>query len=88
MDEYRDETKNQWTRAGEIKELTDKGGPILFLNQFSPMDVKQHKFGTCWVLASLAALAENDYRVRKLFNSLEPNPDGSYDVIFCCDGYR
>ena len=42
MDKYRDEKKYQWTRAGEIKELTDKEGPVLFLNQFSPMDVKQH----------------------------------------------
>lgn len=42
MDKYRDEKKYQWTRAGEIKELTDKEGPVLFLNKFSPMDVKQH----------------------------------------------
>ena len=52
----------------------------LFVDGVSPKDVDQGAIGTCWILASLAAIAHRDpERIKELITD---NGDGSYTVHF------
>ncbi|GAG05243.1 unnamed protein product, partial [marine sediment metagenome] len=65
-------------RRGRSKPKYRKVEGDLFLNGVRPDDVDQKDIGTCWILASLAAIAHRDpERIEEL---ITPNNDGSYTV--------
>lgn len=56
-----------WKRPGRGEGLYDRLGVKLF-GSVSPNDIEQGGVGDCWLLATVAALAEFPAMVRKLFN--------------------
>lgn len=54
----------------------------------SPNDINQGQLGDCWLLSSIACLAEFPEAVRKLFVSREANEKGVYTVLLFDTGLR
>ena len=54
--------------------------PTLFSNKISPKDIEQGMLGDCYLLASLAALAERPDRIYNLFLLQEDNELKYYSV--------
>lgn len=52
--------------------------PEFVSGKIEPSDVLQGSIGDCYFLSSIAALAEEDFRIKNLFPSLEINPYGIY----------
>jgi hypothetical protein len=61
------------------KRLKDIIPNAIFVNdKIDPADILQGSLGDCYFLSALAALAEQDYRVKSIFPKLEVNPNGFY----------
>lgn len=86
------EAKYSWRRPADFLAGL---GPRVFLDGLVPADVQQGSLGNCWLMCSLAALAEFPPLVRQLFHqpwSAEEregpshDPDGFYDLRLCKHG--
>ena len=44
----------------------------------SPQDILQGELGNCYFLSAIAALAQNNYRLKNIFQSLQMNKNGIY----------
>jgi calpain-15 len=63
----------------EWKRITDIFPDAKFVaEKINPSDIVQGKIGDCYFLCAIAALAENDFRIKNLFPNLEMNPWGIY----------
>ena len=52
--------------------------PEFVKGQIEPADILQGSVGDCYFLSAIAALAENDFRIKNLFVDLRVNPMGIY----------
>lgn len=46
--------------------------------QIEPGDILQGSIGDCYFLSAISAIAENDFRIKNIFPSLEINKYGIY----------
>ena len=73
----------QWRRPEEFIE----GESRIFDDRIKYDDIQQGQLGDCWLMCSLAAIAENEVLVRDLFDLEESRPEvGTYVVRLCKDG--
>lgn len=64
-----------WTRLSEIRD-----NPVLF-NEEDPFDIDQGGLGNCWLIGTMAALAEYQPYLRDhIFVSKDVPPDGRYQI--------
>lgn len=68
-----DISKVQWLRVSELMK-----NPVFVRDRIQPSDILQGVLGDCYLLSSLAALAEQEYRIKSVFPSLEISPYGIY----------
>ena len=54
----------------------------LFSGGITPSDICQGGLGDCWLLAALAALAEQPHYIRSIFLTSQLNPRGKYQLRF------
>lgn len=47
-------------------------------DNFTPSDILQGKIGNCYFLSAVAGLAEEPYRIKKLFPNTTLNKNGIY----------
>ena len=67
--------------------VDQRENPPVFGDKIRYDDIAQGQLGDCWLMCSLAAIAENDVLVRDLFDLRECNPStGTYVVRLCKDG--
>jgi len=52
--------------------------PQFVSDKIEPSDILQGSLGDCYFLSAIAALSENDFRIKNLFPDLEINPYGIY----------
>lgn len=71
-----------WKRIPEL--LTQQ--PVLFDSKIEPSDVITGHEGDCYMLSSLAALAEYPDIIRRIFRGQTANPEGLYKVSLRVDG--
>lgn len=64
-----------WKRSGEVYK-----NPQLFEGKIEPNDILQGNLGDCYLLSTLAAIAEYPNRIKRLFISPETNQNGIYAV--------
>ena len=64
-----------WKRANEVFK-----NPQLFEGKVEPNDIMQGNLGDCYLLSTLAAIAEDASRIKKLFISTDTSPEGIYAV--------
>mmetsp|Transcript_144115 Transcript_144115/g.268472 ORF Transcript_144115/g.268472 Transcript_144115/m.268472 type:complete len:557 (+) Transcript_144115:67-1737(+) len=70
-----------WQRIGQIKEIKEKKEEVeLFKNGIKPSDVIQGYVGDCWLLAAMAALAENPETIKALFIDKTEQASGVYRI--------
>jgi len=60
-----DFSKVKWLRVSELMKK-----PKFVNDSIQPSDILQGVLGDCYFLSSLAALAEQDYRIKNIFPSL------------------
>jgi hypothetical protein len=72
-----------WKR---IPELLTHQQPVLFDNKIEPSDVITGHEGDCYMLSSLATLAEYPDIIRRIFRGQLYNPEGLYKVSLRVDG--
>jgi calpain-15 len=58
----------------------------LFKGDIDPNDILQGGLGTCYLLCSIASLAERPERIKKLFVNTQKNKQGIYGVKIFRDG--
>ena len=78
----------QWRRVKDIlltEEEIQQGEEIkhIFSDGITPMDVKQGKLGNCWLLSSIASLAEFPRLVQRVILIKEANKHAYYKVKLC-----
>ena len=73
--------KAQWKRISEF--LTNQ---TLFDDKIEPNDVIHNNVGDCYLLSSIAALAENPEIIKTIFHGQEYNKEGIYRVVLSVDG--
>ncbi|KAM3137969.1 hypothetical protein pb186bvf_009864 [Paramecium bursaria] len=61
-------------------------GQIKLFDTIEPMDIKQGELGDCYLLSSLAALAEQPIHIERLFITKTFQENGKYELIMCIDG--
>ena len=71
-----------WRRPSEFFE----GEYKVFQGQIEPNDIKQGELLDCWLMCTLASLAERPSLVKRLFKSEEVSPCGLYRIRFCKNG--
>lgn len=77
-----------WRRIPEVL-LTDEERESqetvmdVFLKGINPMDVKQGKLGDCWLLSSIASLAEHPKLVERIILTKQANKHGYYRIKLC-----
>ena len=72
--------------ARDISQLGGFNNIEIFKGEIDPNDISQGNLGTCYLLCSIASLAEKPNRIKKLFLSQEKNEQGVYGVYFYKDG--
>lgn len=71
-----------WRRPEEVF-----NGPFtVFDDNINPNDIKQGILGDCYFLAAMAAVAEHQDRIKKLFLSRDVTETGCYCVALCLNG--
>jgi calpain-15 len=60
--------------------------PALFDGKVEPKDVVQGSLGECYFLSALAALAEKEDIIRRVFANQNYNQNGIYKVTLRVDG--
>ena len=70
-----------WKRIPEVIR-----NPEFISGKIQPSDVLQGKIGNCYFLSAIAALSENDYRIKNLFPQLTVNPQGIYMARILYEG--
>lgn len=73
--------KAQWKRISEF--LTNQ---TLFDDKIEPNDVIHNNVGDCYLLSSIAALAENPEIIKTIFHGQAYNKEGIYRVVLSVDG--
>lgn len=73
--------KADWKRIPEVIENAE-----FVSGTMQPADIIQGKIGDCYFLSAISALAENDFRIKNLFPSLEMSPYGIYMVRILYQG--
>jgi hypothetical protein len=68
-----------WARP---EEFYGRGFQV-FQGNIEPNDIKQGSLGDCYFLSTIAAIAEKPDRIKRLFESTEPNEQGCYAVRVC-----
>ena len=72
-----------WGRPTEIF----KGEPYVVFNEGIDInDVIQGGLGDCYLLASIASIAEHPDRLKRLYLTRKPNKEGIYALSICIDG--
>jgi hypothetical protein len=71
-------TKIEWRRANEICKLAEGEHIRLFSGKIEPGDIGQGQLGDCWLMTSLACLAEFPGAIQHVFLTDEYNPRGRY----------
>ena len=61
--------KVQWLRVSELMKNT-----VFVRDRIQPADILQGVLGDCYLPSSLAALTEQDYRIKSVFPSLKISP--------------
>jgi calpain-15 len=63
----------------EWKRIKDICPDAIFISdKIEPGDILQGSLGDCYFLSALAALAEQEYRIKNLFPRIDMNPNGFY----------
>ena len=60
----------------------------VFQNKVTPNDILQGDLGDCYYLSSLSALAENEQRIKKIFEHHQVDPEGIYTVYMTKNGKK
>lgn len=72
-----------WARPDEIF----KGAKYsVYDHDIHPNDIKQGMLGDCYYLSAIAAIAEQEDRIKKLFLARKTNSEGVYCVALCING--
>ena len=78
-----------WKRVADIPGLKDQNGDLhIFFEEIEPNDIQQGQLGDCYFLSSLAALAEQPDRIKRMFLSLEVNDAGVYGAFMAKNGQK
>lgn len=77
---------SQWLRPNTIIMVEGLGLNWTVFRNPSPSDISQGILGNCWLLSSLAVLAEREDLVRKVIVTGEFCEHGLYQVRLCIDG--
>jgi hypothetical protein len=70
-----------WKRLSEFMK-----DPQLFRDGIDPNDVRQGSLGNCWLIASIASVAENPALIKRLFITQKYNKQGLYQLRICKNG--
>lgn len=76
----------KWLRAPYVEELI--GDLEMFKDGIEPADIKQGDLGNGYFLCSIASLAEDESRIKKLFLHEKRNQSGIYGLCIHKDGVR
>jgi hypothetical protein len=71
----------EWKRISDL--YTDF---VVLPDVLQESDILQGSIGDCYFVTCLAALASKPERIRKLFKTQTPQPDGKYVVTLCING--
>ena len=75
----------EWRRPSEFMDAVME--PKIFEGRIEAGDILQGQLGDCWLMCSIAAIAEFDVLVKDLISENECNPSmGLYVVKLCMDG--
>ena len=67
----------------EEEQKINKFTPFIINKEILPLDVKQGKLGNCWLLSSIASLAEKPKLIKRLILTKKPNKYGFYKLKVC-----
>jgi hypothetical protein len=73
----------EWKRGDEVCAVPDGDHARLFSGKIEPADIGQGQLGDCWLMTSLACLAEFPGAVQHVFLTDEYNPRGRYVLQLC-----
>ena len=82
----RDENVYNWRRPGEFKESERCNLQWTVFRNPKGSDIIQGLLGNCWLLSSLAVLAEKPDFLQQMFPVAEYSPTGVYEVRLCREG--
>lgn len=78
-----------FVRSNKVQSLVNsRGKSELFEGIIEPNDINQGQLGDCYLLTSLACLAEYPERIKKLFIEHEYNEQGIYGVVCHTNGCK
>jgi hypothetical protein len=82
------ETLIHWRRTNDIlnaenTENKRENDYQLFMNGINPMDIKQGKLGNCWLLSSIASVAEHPKLIERIILTKSYNNFGYYRLKLC-----
>jgi len=60
----------------------------LFQDEIEARDISQGVLGDCWLMSSIAALAQRPDLIRKIFKTRSANPEGFYELYYYHNGEK